>query len=301
MADMFRMKMADGEILVPIIDHSNWKEEMVYTDGSEVKGRGYVERDFKVNPVGCYENVPAMKDVNIQLYQPSDYSALCKSRVETKTRLSDIRMRGNFGKMIPSLDQGQVGYCWAHSSVGAVQILRAILNLAYVPLSAYAVAATIKNGRDEGGWGALSLEFIMKYGVPSQALWPQGDRNTHLWTPDCQANAALHKVTDGWVDLEAAVYDRTLSKQQVCTLLLSRIPVVLDYNWWGHSVLGLDLVEIEPGDFGVLILNSWGDGWKDHGMAVLRGSQAWPDGAVAPTTVTASLKAHVAAIKALAI
>src|SRR5206468_3151790 len=132
------------------------------------------------------------------------------------------------------------------------------------------------------------------------------------------ANAALHKVTAGWVDLASAPYDRNLTFDQVGTLLLSNVPVVSDYNWWGHSVCAMDLVngtqmrdntrdpssgkkaalrvfdEIwgmnDPvtGGYGVRILNSWGDGWSDHGMGLLSSSKAVPNGAVAPRVVTAS-------------
>ena len=187
--------------------------------------------------------------------------------------------------------------CWAHSSTSANMLLRALAGLPYVPLSAFAVAATIKKGRDEGGWGAQSLDFLMARGQPSQAIWPQGDRNWSKYASDqaCWDNAAEHKVIDGWIDLAVPVYDRQLSKQQVGTLLLSNVPVVCDYNWWSHSVLGIDLVDqypnrpaTDPSRYGIRIWNSWGDSWSDRGMGVLTDSKAWPDSAVAPRQSTVS-------------
>jgi hypothetical protein len=71
------------------------------------------------------------------------------------------------------------------------------------------------------------------------------------------------------------------------TLLLMKIPVVIDLNWWGHCVVALDAEEIERGSFGPLIWNSWTDSWGENGTAVLQGSKGIPDNAVAPRAITA--------------
>lgn len=280
--------------------------------GGERKARGLVPRDYAARPVGFY--CPPMHAVDMPLIPRAEWPERCKDMAAQQSRLSDIRLTGNNGQPIPSLDQGQVGYCWAHSSTHAVMMVRARDGMPYVPLSAYAVAATIKRGADEGGWGAQSLDFITSKGVPAQSLWPQGDRGYQKYQdrPEVWANAALHKVTEGWVDLQAAQYDRTMSFEQEATLYLSRNPCVKDENWWSHSICGLDLVDgnatfgtvrnpdtgklltlVEhelawasndpvTGGFGVRILNSWSDQWGDRGMSVLTGSQAVSDGAVAP-------------------
>lgn len=251
--------------------------------------RGLIPRDYETIPQGRYATAPAF---DLPLIQRSEWSARIKEMKETKSRLSDIRNTGINGQRIPCLDQGRSNYCWGHSAVHAVMLLRARDLQPYVPLSAFAVAAIIKNGRNEGGWGALSLNFITEDGVPSQELWPQGSVDLRRKTPAMWANAAQHKVTEGWVDLQAAVYDRNLTFDQMMTLLLCRVPVVVDFNWWGHSVCAMDPEEIEPGSFGPRILNSWyespGQEWNGDGTAVLRGSRATPDGAVAPRAVMAS-------------
>ncbi len=241
------------------------------------KGRGLVPRDFAAYPDG-YLSPPA----DIPLIPRSEWSARIKEMEKTSSRLSDIR--GG----IPSLDQGAVGYCWAHSTAHCVTLLRAAMNQPYVPLSAYAVAAIIKGGRDEGGWCGLSAKFLRDVGVPSQALWPQGSRDVRRDTPELRADAATRKTTEDWFDLARPVWDQQLAFDQVATLLLSRVPVALDFNWWGHSVCGLDLVEVERGSFGVRAWNSWGDDWGDRGTAVLRGAKAIPDGAVGLRATRAS-------------
>lgn len=280
----------------------------------DTHARGLVPRNYGTHPRGCYESAPAL---DFPLIPRSEWPERIRDKEAAKSRLSDIRLTGNNGGPIPSLDQNGKGYCWAHSTTGTVVILRALANLPYVPLSAYAVACVIKNFRDEGGWGALSLDFITQRGVPSSQFWPMQSMSRANDNPATWANAALHKVTEGWIDLTAAVYDRTMSFDQEGTLLLSNTPVVKDESWWGHSIQGLDLVDgnahrdvtrAESGKlattaefelmwgvndpvtagFGVRIWNSWGDSWGDRGMGVLTGSKAVSDGAVAPRVTIAS-------------
>jgi hypothetical protein len=220
---------------------------------------------------------------------------------------------------VPCLDQDGKGYCWAHSSAGALMALRALMNEPTVALSAYAVACVIKNYRDEGGWGALSLDFITSRGVPSEKFWPMKSMDRGNDKPETWANAALHKTVEAWVDLQAAQYDRNLTWDQVMTLLLSRVPVVVDYNWWGHSIYAADPVDgaqtwpesraesgkrmsreefdrvwrmnhDEPGaGYGVRIRNSWGASWGSQGFGVLAANKAVPDGSVAPRVTTPSV------------
>lgn len=248
--------------------------------------KGYVPRDYSVYPVEMF--APPSE---IVLIPKSEWSARIKEKEEQKSRLSDIRRAGNKGQPIPSLNQnsgrndGRWGYCWAHSTAHTIIANRAVSNQPYVPLSAFAIAAIIKGGRNEGGWCGLSAKFAREVGIPSQSLWPQNNVSLSLDTAEMRANAALHKITEDWVDLTRDVYDQNLTFEMVISLLLSNVPVAVDFNWWGHSVCAMDAVEVEPGSFGIRIWNSWGDDWSDMGEGVLRGSKAIPDGAVA-TRVT---------------
>lgn len=257
----------------PIIDDSNWRDHFAPVIDGQPKGHGLVPRDFHTYPREMFAPPSDMT-----LIPRSEWSARIKEQEKNESRISDLMKTAN----VPCLDQGQVGYCWAHSSTGAVMALRAINGEPTVPLSAYAVAATIKKGADEGGWCGLSAKFIRERGVPSQALWPQGDRNYRQRDkPEVWSNAALHKVTEDWVDLTRDVYDQNLNFDQVASCLLAGIPCAVDFNWWSHSVLGCDLVETEPGSFGLRIRNSWGTSWGEQGFGILQGQKAIPDGAVA--------------------
>lgn len=299
-----------GEVLIG--DHTPI-DHPVLTGG----GRGLIPRDFALHPAGSYAAAPHTA-IDLPTIDQSEWANRLALQTAARARCSDLRLRANNGQPFPSLNQGQVGYCWAHSTTHAVMYVRAGMGLLYVPLSAYAVAATIKHGADEGGWGALSLDFAADKGIPSQARWPQGDRDYRRYdTPEVWADAALHKVTAQWADLDSPQYDRTLSFAQRATLWLSGRPTVDDYNWWGHSVCGIDLVngsghrastraesgkllqlpdfdlawgmnDPVTGGFGCRIQNSWGDEWSDRGMGVLSGSKCQADGCVAPRGVTAN-------------
>ncbi len=180
------------------------------------------------------------------------------------------------------------GNCWSHSTTSCVMLLRALNNQPYVRLSAYAIACMIKNFRDEGGWCGLSAKFWREKGCPSSQFWPERSVSRNNDNPATWANAALHKISEEWTDLTQQVYDQNLTFDQVATCLLLGIPCALDFNWWSHSVCGMDLVEVEPGSFGIRIWNSWGDNWEDRGMGILRGNKAIPNGAVALRVTGAS-------------
>lgn len=182
------------------------------------------------------------------------------------------------------------GNCWAHSPTIATMLLRAKANMPYVRLSAYAIACIIKQYRDEGGWGAHALDFISTKGVPSVEFWPEKSMARTNDKPETWANAKTHRVTEGWADISAAVYDRDLTFDQVATALLLNFPVIGDFNWWGHSICLMDLVEVERGSFGVRFINSWSDKWGENGEGILQGKKAIPDGATAARVTTASIK-----------
>lgn len=261
----------------PVIIDDNYKD----TDDLFSRPRGCVERDWKASP-------PRMAAVPTKIIPQSEWSARIKERIEQKRTLRLIRDRGNKGKSIPSLNQGSYGYCWGHSGTHGHILVRARDGQPYIPLSAFAVCATIKQGRNQGGWGAQGLEFMMERGVPDQKYWPQGNAHLSNGTKACWENAGLHKVTENWMDVALPVWDRKMTFEMVMTLLLMNNPVVIDLNWWGHSVLAVDPVEVEPGSFGIDFWNSWGDEWGERGFGTLRGNRAIPNAASAIQTVTAS-------------
>lgn len=274
-------RMPNGEIII----NRNTNNDDIFdplVDG-ERKGRGCVPRDYSVQPKEMFQ---PPKD--IKLIPRSEWSARIKEKKELGTQISDIRNTMLAGQPMPALDQNGQGYCWAYSTGSALLMLRALQNQPYVRFSPHAVAWKIKGGKDEGGWGALSLQWAIDKGYPGDKFWPQKSMSREHDNAATWEDAAKHKVSEDWVDLSDDVYSRNLTFDMVGTLLLSNIPIVVDFNWWSHSVCAIDLVEVESNSFGIRILNSWGNAWSENGTGVLQGSKAVPNGATAPRVTHAT-------------
>lgn len=273
------------------------------TDSMAPANTGLIPRDYQSFPVGYYQQgyqfgMRAVKDIELIPFE--EWPERIRQKDADKSWLSDIWDALN----IDALDQDGQGYCWSYSTTGAVMSLRARMGLPTVRLSGHALACIIKNYRDEGGWGALSLDAAMNgltkngrtyKGIPSVLSWKEQSMSPSNDTAACWENAALHAPTEGFVDVEARVYDRELSAHQIGSLLLSDIPVISDYNWWGHSVQLQRIADQapaksprDPSRYATGCRNSWGNKWGIRGFGLLVGSKAWPNGAVAPRACVVS-------------
>lgn len=301
-----------GELLIG--DHTPDHEVKDISVDGDFKSRGYVPRDYTVDPKEMFD-----PPTNIALIPRDQWAARIADKIAAKSQLSDRRLAALNGQPIPSLDQDGRGYCWAHSTTSALILARMMANDPYVRLSAYHIACIIKNYRDEGGWCGLSAKFVREKGVASVEFWPEKSTSRSNDRPEMWANAALHKSLEEWVDLTRDLYDQNLSFDQLASSLLVNNPSPVDYNWWSHSICGMDLVngnglfrtnharaasgkfmtkkqyELAWGinnpvtaGYGIRIWNSWGDSWSDRGMGVLAGSKAVPDGALSIRVAMAS-------------
>lgn len=239
----------------------------------QIKGHGMKPRQHSIYPPEMFAAPSA-----IPIIPASEREARAKELAERGGTLRQMLQAAG----IPSMDQDGQGYCWGHSTTGAEQTARCKAGLPYVPLSAFSVCSTIKRGRDEGGWCGLSAQFLRTKGVMPQSVWPQGDyRNPSKYdTPENWARAARFKTTGEYVDLTRDVYDVNLTLDMIDSLGLMGMPMAWDFNWWGHSVMGLDAVFPEAGSVARQGRNSWGDSWQNGGWFVLRGSKAVPDSAL---------------------
>lgn len=245
--------------------------------------RGYVERDYSQHPAEMFA-----APTDITLIPRSEWSARIKERKQLRVGLRHVRETMNDGRPHVSLDQNGQGYCWAYSGAHAAMYARGQAGMPYRRLSAHAVAWKIKGGRDEGGWCGLSADYMAKHGCPTVAQWPEKSMSRLHDTAATWEAAKLNRVAEQVVDLTRAVYDRNLTFDLVVSLLLVNVPVQLDYDWWRHSVCGIDVDEVEPGSFGIVEQNSWTDNWGDRGLSTLRGNRAIPAGAVATLSVAAA-------------
>ena len=251
----------------------------------ERKGKGLIPRDYTLNPVGSYKSTKPFDPMEIPLIPREEWSERIEEMTAKKMRINDIREAAG----IEVLDQNGQGYCWAYSTAMCVMMARMMSNQPYVRLSAHSVAWTIKNGRDQGGWGCQSADFIQDRGIMPTSLWPEKSMEGRTWgTERNWEDAAKFKITEAWMELSPRQYDRNLTFDQLFSLLLSGIPCVCDYNWWGYSVAVTCPYEIDkrmgldnPNRWAVGTPNSWGTGWGTRGYGIIKGSKAIPDGGLA--------------------
>jgi hypothetical protein len=239
-------------------------------------GRGFDVQQMLADPKEMFAQPGEMPAV-----PQSDWEAFYKQQEDTESSLKHIRMRsGPNGGHIPSLDQNGQGYCWAYSTTATVMFARAAAGKPYARLSAHAIGCLVKSYRDEGGWCGLSAKKIREMGVPTTKTWPEKSMSRSNDTDAMRAEAAGNRIISDWVDLTKAVYDQNLTRGQLASALFQNNPCAVDFDWWGHSVTALQWVLIEAGSWGLLILNSWTDGWGEKGMQVLRGNKMVPMGAI---------------------
>lgn len=296
-----------------VIGEDNWESQIDTTvvDG-ELKARGLIQRDYTRAPVGSYSGVPALADIKVP--PRNDWPAIIQQREADKSFLSHIRRKnGPNGGHIPALDQNGNGYCWSYSAHSCVMLWRAVMGLPYKRLSAHAVAAIIKKGADQGGWAALSADFIAKNGCADIDHWKEKSRDIRQDTPEMRQHMLTYKVEGLWRDLQASVYDANLTEDQAFGLMFANIPIQMDFNWWSHSVCGMDpTLNVRPTErksakwkakvktdfnsldlrvpkdaavfadvFGKRGLNSWSDSYGNLGEFVLTGQKSLLNGGCA--------------------
>lgn len=268
---------------IPILDDAPQCLDAFNPDGV---GKGYVERDYNLFP----QEYLASPD-QIELIPESEWDARFDEAEAQQSSLEHLYLSGPNGTPIfDNLKQGGDGYCWVYSNGHCVMMKRLANNQPLVRLNPHACGAIIKGGRDEGGWCGLGAKFIREVGIPTEEFWRPQSRDIRQDTAEMRANAKLHRTVEDWVDLTKSVYDQNLTRLQLATCLFNNDPCATDFSFWRHSVCSLRWVRIEAGSWGLLILNSWPSSWGRFNLAVLRGSQSRPDGAVCLRATGASAK-----------
>ena len=233
------------------------------------RATGLVPRNYRALPVGCLAFAPAFPDS--ELIPEGEWPARLAENRDTKSGLLDLRERHY--DVLRSLDQDGLGLCWAFSSTKATMYLRALMNEPGLRLSAWWVAGKVVGWRDQGYWGSASLAEIVKEGVPAESFCP--DYHSSHDTAECRANAALHKVTEWWDGSN----DPNQAQRQLVSMLLKRVPCVVDLNDMGHSMCAIDIASLSP--LQIVYDNSWGEG-DNKGLYIGQGPRARPDGLVMP-------------------
>lgn len=243
--------MGSREVLRDTEDSIWLPEEEFNTD----EGFGYVPRDYTEVPEGELEfSIP----FDLPIIPRAQWPDLIKKQAEDRSRVSDHR---HYHKL-KSSNQNPLPYCWIHGCVNAMRLKRAMMRQPYADLEPTAPGALIKNFRRVGGNTPESVKHLAREGCPTTRFWKPNSLSRAQVTPEMKENALLHRITE-WYELKRNNFD------QLATALLHGFPCVIGLSWWSHMIVAMDLVDLGRGEFGVLIWNSWGDGWKDQGEAVL--------------------------------
>lgn len=236
-------------------------------------GRGYVPRDYAEFPEEMFASASEMKT-----YDPSEWDALFDEQEEKQSSLEHIYMRGGQPAFV-NLDQNGDGDCWAYST-GHAKMFADLRDFGTCPrLNPHFIATYLR--RFNGGWCGASAKVLAEVGCleegdgPTQ--WPLHSHNTNLLNGARLSAAATNRSIEEWRDLTRQIYDQQMTTRQIATCGFSNIPVPSDFDWWRHSVCQIRWVRIERGSWGPLFIHSW----YRQGLAVLRGSKAIANGAVA--------------------
>jgi hypothetical protein len=241
--------------------------------------KGYIPRDYREFPLG---SIPYCKPFDFPPIPRAEWKDRIDYLAEQKAKLSDlVDAQG-----IKPSSQGKTNYCWAHGTVNAMRVVRATNGQPHLDLSAAAVAAQVKNFRNQGGNTYQSIPWVAEHGVPTMDTWPANAIDRSLVTPEMKAEAMLNRLTEWW-ELDDNDFE------QKATCLLSGIPVAAGYSHWSHLICDLDLVYRGSGssiEFGVHFMNSWGATWGDYknGRGELWGRKAVSFDQAAPRVVRVS-------------
>ena len=188
--------------------------------------------------------------------RPGEWCPLAGERIEVipenqwEELAGEVNLRG-FVDDDAVLDQDGVGSCATESGAGTVHVARALAGLKFVLLNPWFVYHTTSHGRDQGSSIDENLDFIRRYGVAPESVWPRS-KGWRAKPSDEAVEAALKYRLDEFFDV--------LTKAEAVSCLLKGY--ALCYGADGHSVLKIAYL----GGGRSLDLNSWGKSWKDGGF-----------------------------------
>lgn len=258
---------------IPILDDAQECLDKFFPEGASF---GCIPRDYSVQPASTFGAMPS----SMVLIPESEDDARFDEQEEQQSSLEHLYLRGGKPAFV-NLNQASVPYCWTYSVHHGLMMCQLKTGVPIKRFAPCAVGAIATGGRSEGGWWGLSAANVREIGAAVEGdgpgMWPGRSLDLRNDTPALRAAMAAHKITEDFVDLSQPTHGQKLTARQYATCLLNNHPCPSDFMFWQHSVCAIRRVRIERGSWGTLILNSW-ENWGRFGLAVLRGSQAMPDG-----------------------
>jgi hypothetical protein len=194
------------------------------------------------------------------------------------------------GLGIDPLDQDGVGYCHAFSLASAAMIARGMQGLPYEELSASSIGGPVTGWKNAGAYILDDLEQGMRAGLCSTKFGPMLTTRRADFKPGWEEDARNHKIEEAW---EGDPNDWV----SFVSCLLTGFVVPGGWNWWGHAVTAVRVVNTRASEFrgayrasrnldpvaqqiyladffDLDILNSWGN-WGKRGIGRLTGSKKY--------------------------
>lgn len=241
--------------------------------------RGFRARDYEKVPYGSVHG--AFPD---ELFvDPSNYSAAIKQQREEGAAIDQLWIRAG----VKSLHQQQTSMCHMFAVMHGIIGIRLKAGLPLLYPSPAASALPMDNWRDNGGWSTSDTRYIAEHGwnTVEEAGGSQVSFPRSLYTEENKKKALSRRITE-WIECKPR------SHQQQMSLGIHGRPVPVGYNRLGHAICQLAVLEIEPGSFGAVFVDNYGDAnWtNEHGMYIMRGNLMIADDAVAPGVVLPTVK-----------
>lgn len=250
---MFVSELPSG---VTIVTEKNYRDFARPQEGDLCSG--YVPRSWVDAPLGASPYAGRMPH---SLIIPEDeWADRIADKQANKSRLSDVAtaMGDIWWNQDPSW------YCWCYCVVQGAQLSLGLAGDKTRRLVPESVAGPIMNYRKKGGWPLMAVEYIAEHGVADESVWPgstHDERNSSRYFDGSRENAAKTKFAEWW---DVADY------RELVSCLLRNQPVPLGYPWMGHAMLAVDVVLLQGGGTGILLLDSYARNGKYNSMVVER-------------------------------
>ncbi len=236
---------------------------------------GYIPRDYSSHPSGYQSCAPSAPDD--WLVDEAEWDERLREQQARLASLWDLREM--YYSFLRSLNQTNHPLCWAFSTTKAEMYLFAAEGTPII-LSPWWTAGVANGWRNQGGWGASSLDGAARIGPVPMEDCP--DFTSRYDTSATRAIAAKRRVIE-WYD---GSEDRDRNRHIMISSFLLGLPNVLDFNDIGHSMAGCRIIQLKP----KLIIacdNSWDaiDQYGAKGTYQKSGNAAIPDGVVVPRVI----------------
>ena len=204
------------------------------------------------------------------------FQVIPKAEWADKIRQKKSDEAENRGLVKHTLDQNGFGSCASEGIAGATMFCEEKQGAEPEKLNAFGLYRYVNGGRDAGSSLSDNISAAMRYGIPSERVWPRSKGWRTPLSDEARQDALRHRPDE--------VY-RVADNTEFGTALLLGFVVYCGYS--GHAWFAVDLVDTNR----FYWKNSWGSDWGDNGFGTLRFSElAWGYGCWAVRTARRAAK-----------